>query len=357
MKLIKFGGILLAALLAASTASATAADAAPPRPKGSITLTTTPNRTSAAKPGAAALTCSPAYNTFDRTSSCSSGGITVNFYLEPEHQYQGSAQLAYTSSVQLDPRNRYKWTNQVSLHLVESTIPAGDLGVGTVTEDCKACTATPGGTQILSPGAVRTYTMTLNSPGTATVTDAQAPLLTYTAPGYSTAQGDLGGKQNVRCDNTPRMSPVQTGGCVHPDYTPTYFLSTTGPYDQVAWHVAWAQQNLKNHWGWQGHGPALTRTTDRALIRTNRRTACPSNIPRPAGKSCDEYPFASTHQGASVNPDFSCHMINARQNTQEGSFRKSWYNSNRLFDGDKFWVDILLPSAHTQVMRPNVQCP
>ena len=355
--MIRRGGILLAALLAVSSALAGAANATQPHHR-STTLTTT-QAPAKALAQAASVTCTPGHGTISRTTSCSTGLINVNFYLEPGHQYQGTAQLGYTSSVTLNPRTRYKWTDDVTLKLIDSTIPAGDAGEATVTEDCSHCTATGSSTQILTPGATRSYHLTLKSPGRATVTDRQAPQITYTAAPYTPAQGDLGPKLKVRCDNTRYMGPSRTGGCVYPQVFPTYTISTTGPYDQVAWHIAWAQNNLKNHWGWRGHGPALSRTVNKTLIDANRDTACPKSIPRPAGKSCDEYPFASTNQGAFKNPDFSCHMVPEAQNRNEGRYRQSWYNSVRLFQGDKFWVKVTLPptGAHAQAVTPMVQCP
>ncbi|MFJ8387680.1 NucA/NucB deoxyribonuclease domain-containing protein [Streptomyces sp. NPDC094438] len=358
MKNFKRGGILLAALLTVSTAFAGAASATP-RPHHQATAQIAPLTTTQVTTGAA-VTCTTGHITVDRTSSCASGTLTVNFYLEPEHQYQGSAEFGWTSHVQLDPRNRHRYTDDVTLRLASSSVFAAYLGEATVTETCGACTTTGSTTQITFPRITRTWHLVLDSPGTATVTDAQAPHLNYEAAPYTPASGDLGPKLGVRCDNTPRMSPVADGGCVYPQVTPTYDVSVTGPYDQVAWHIDWAQRNLKNHWGWKGHGPALTRTLDKALINKNRGTACPSSIPRPAGKSCDEYPFASTHQGASVNPkDFSCHMVPATQNTGEGRARKGWYNANRILENDPFWVNVTNLPAGTpaQAMQPNVQCP
>jgi hypothetical protein len=139
-----------------------------------------------------------------------------------------------------------------------------------------------------------------------------------------------------------------TGGCVYHQYVPTYDVSTmNNDTAQVAWHILWAQRNLVNHWGWQGHGPALTRTRDLALIRANRRVACGGRPPA-GGKSCDEYPFATTQEGASRNSDYSWHMVPARQNSLEGSrYRRPWYNSVRLLEGDKFWVNVVLPPGQT----------
>lgn len=356
MRMLKRGAALLTAFIAVGAVFAADAQAAPtPQPRHSAVahLTTLSTR------HVDSVTCTVGQVREDRTSSCASGGLRVDFYIEPEHQYEGSANFAWTSSVQLNNRNRHKWNDHVTLTLESTTVAAAELGVATLTETCGSCTSTGGTPQITTLGTTRNWDLVIDSPGSVTTTDAQAPHLNYEAAPYTPVSVDLGPKLNVRCDNTPRMSPVAYGGCVYPDYTPTYGISVTGPYDQVGWHILWAQRNLAHHWGWQGHGPELTRTMTRSLIRANRRTACPSSIPRPPGKSCDEYPFASTHQGASVNPDFSCHMVPAAQNRLEGGARKAWYNANRLLEKDKFWVSVtnVPASAATSVMRPLVQCP
>lgn len=301
---------------------------------------------------------------FDRTRSCYVGVAAVEVVDRRTGAVLGTAQLEEKSEVALDNRDRTSWPQVVTLRIVNATGAADALG-GSVAISCSACTATGGGARPQLPNQTETYSFTLSSPGNATVSDDQVPQVTLTSPLPNTTPGtgNVGPAATVRCDNTPRMSPVAKGGCVYPKYTPTYVVSTIDRdqgVDQVAWHIWWAQNNLKNHWGWQGHGPALTRTLDQSLIRANRRKACPSSIPRPRGKSCDEYPFASTHQGASKNPDFSCHMVPRTQNTDEGrDIRLPFYNANRLLENDPFWVHVVLPPAGERAApaTPFVQCP
>ncbi|MBB6079473.1 NucA/NucB deoxyribonuclease domain-containing protein [Streptomyces paradoxus] len=85
----------------------------------------------------------------------------------------------------------------------------------------------------------------------------------------------------------------------------------------------------------------LTRLTERRKIDQNREKACPSSLVRPPGKSCDEYPFAGTWQGAKHSGgEFSCCMINARQNTDAGKELKGFYTYSRVLEGDRFLVRI-----------------
>ncbi|MFD3910094.1 NucA/NucB deoxyribonuclease domain-containing protein [Streptomyces sp. NPDC058603] len=68
------------------------------------------------------------------------------------------------------------------------------------------------------------------------------------------------------------------------------------------------------------------------------------------GKECDEYPFASTHQGAAevdYDPDakkfnFSVKAISKDENKAGGDLLKGFYGKNRVLDGfeDKFIVKI-----------------
>ncbi|GHD80231.1 hypothetical protein GCM10010317_101950 [Streptomyces mirabilis] len=81
------------------------------------------------------------------------------------------------------------------------------------------------------------------------------------------------------------------------------------------------------------------RQPGQSKITQNRNRACPSSRHRPPGKQCDEYPFASTWQGASSGGgQFSWRMINATQNEDGGRALKNFYGYNRIIEKDKFLV-------------------
>ena len=71
-------------------------------------------------------------------------------------------------------------------------------------------------------------------------------------------------------------------------------------------------------------GTPLRRLVNPDLQERNGRTACPGRYTRPSGKSCDEYPFASTREGA----------FNSYAGTDLGSF----YADNRMLHDDAFYV-------------------
>ncbi|WP_405681859.1 NucA/NucB deoxyribonuclease domain-containing protein [Streptomyces sp. NBC_00057] len=59
------------------------------------------------------------------------------------------------------------------------------------------------------------------------------------------------------------------------------------------------------------------------------------------GKSCDEYPFASTKEGGATGV-FSRRMINEKHNSTAGGskYLLKAYKDNRILNGDAFWVAI-----------------
>lgn len=144
----------------------------------------------------------------------------------------------------------------------------------------------------------------------------------------------------VRCDN--KIS-AQGAGCVFPSFVPTFTLSLSDPkVAEVAQHVADAQQLLPGHPGRRGDGTPLRRETNETTNRQSRAIACPPSTPRPAGKSCDEYPMASTKQGAKYRGPFSARMVDATQNSTAGNaaYLKGTYTKNRILDNDEFWVSV-----------------
>ncbi|MEU4490193.1 NucA/NucB deoxyribonuclease domain-containing protein [Streptomyces purpurascens] len=143
---------------------------------------------------------------------------------------------------------------------------------------------------------------------------------------------------DVRCDNALPGASSQVG-CVTLQAVPVISYSLTGPWPEVAKHINDAQATGLP--GKYGSTDYLTRLTDRKKIRENRGKACPSasTLPRPPGKSCDEYPFASTWQGAKYgNGEFSRRMVNAKQNTDAGKALKGFYTYSRVLEGDRFLV-------------------
>ena len=87
-----------------------------------------------------------------------------------------------------------------------------------------------------------------------------------------------------------------------------------------------------------GKPSRLTRTTNRAQIRRNRRNApCRHLRRRPAGHNCDEYPFASTFQGGRGSV---VRMVPRRENSIQGAVLGAFYRRNRIGHGGCFRVSV-----------------
>lgn len=72
------------------------------------------------------------------------------------------------------------------------------------------------------------------------------------------------------------------------------------------------------------------------------KKACKKKWPKkPAGKDCDEYPFKTTREGAANgNGRFSVRYIKSGHNRQAGSDYGAWLTTERILDGEKFYVKV-----------------
>lgn len=182
--------------------------------------------------------------------------------------------------------------------------------------------------------------------------------ITFKSPGSTTTASLNRPAAEVRCDNAvPGRAII---GCVVPSITPSIRYDGTS-FVEFGAHVAGAQAS-----GLKGGSSAnpLHRMVNPAQQTANRNTACPKSLPRPDTKTCDEYPFASTYEGAAlsgglartqswcqvtlVNPPstgsagYSVCMIDGNENSQAGSLMNSvLFVPSRVIDGDAFYVQIL----------------
>jgi hypothetical protein len=181
--------------------------------------------------------------------------------------------------------------------------------------------------------------------------------LTFKAPKAANPVSLTTHSTDVRCDTAVPGQP--TTGCVIPGITPgiTY---NSAYYPEFGAHVSKAQQSgLPGGWD----QIPLHRLVDSTLQNANRTKACPDSWMRPPGKTCDEYPFASTNEGAftgggtartwpecqitlpapsSTGPTgYSVCMISGTENSSAGSVLNSvLYVPNRVIDGDAFYVGV-----------------
>jgi hypothetical protein len=179
-------------------------------------------------------------------------------------------------------------------------------------------------------------------------------------PGYKETNTREFSMTTLRCDNTIRGAGGYRQGCVYPAKTPGWNMDPD-LYTQAVGHV----QNALAAGLPGGVLKPLHREADVKLRSDNRNKACPTRGAISdgrrngiTGRSCDEYPFASTKEGAAYtsggprtnNP--ACHipdvttpgtgysvcMINAQQNNLAGSFLGAFYGFNRVINADAFYV-------------------
>lgn len=183
------------------------------------------------------------------------------------------------------------------------------------------------------------------------------------------------GAAPVRCDAKPRMRG--TIGCVTANVSPIWDIRGYSNLDKYREHVAFAvSSGLPGFADNAGGGDPLTRITDANQIKLRRSITCGGVTgPRTSGRSCDEYPMASTYQGGNngdranssgtgrtgpqpmcgirdadikelANPNplnwgtngYSVCLIDASQNSRAGSLQGWFYTKARVIDGDTFLV-------------------
>ncbi|MFG2840816.1 NucA/NucB deoxyribonuclease domain-containing protein [Streptomyces zaomyceticus] len=174
-------------------------------------------------------------------------------------------------------------------------------------------------------------------------------------PGAERADGPNSG---VRCDNAPYIIKTWAGvGCVFPWVTETQEISATD-YPESAAHILRAQHHPeetlppapgKNLPGAPGTTP-LHRVADEDTIDKHRKLSiatCLEWFPNYAheGLDCDEYPFASTLEGADKShKNYSVDPIPDTDNRGAGGKMSAFYTGRRIlgsdFTHDPFYVEV-----------------
>jgi len=157
----------------------------------------------------------------------------------------------------------------------------------------------------------------------------------------------------ARCDNS--VSGNIGAGCVNANVGPVLEYSTSDPaVNETAAHIAKAQASQLPK--------ELHRETSATKISSNRTFSC-SGVPnpRPTGKDCDEYPFASTKEGGNSKGGTRTHsgcgitqavnstgsggvsrcLVDSADNQAAGRQLAAMYLRNRVLDGDAFTVKVV----------------
>jgi hypothetical protein len=298
-----------------------------------------------------------------RTQVCESFGVTYTTYRIVNGQTTVTGQLqsnafSYSySSVSLS-----NWAHQFS---IASYTGWGDALKASVSGTARASGSCTRSSSSFPPQAV-TPTFTLRHGEaffntTATAVGAVGFCTTtwdviYTNAGYPPSSPPVTRSlREIRCDNATGAAgasrPARVGCVVY--WYASAALYSQSSYPSLASHVSRAQGS-----GLPGASFAapLTRTTNQTTINTNRNRACGS-APSIAGKSCDEYPLATSNQGLAAGGTLrtfdgcninaprqtgptgaSACMITASENNAQGGIMTTFNYNWRVLNGDPFRV-------------------
>jgi hypothetical protein len=181
--------------------------------------------------------------------------------------------------------------------------------------------------------------------------------VTLTVPGHTPGPPLSWTMNEIRCDNATgaNLNRPRRVGCVVPWY-PSSAGYSQSRYPSLASHVARAQGS-----GLPGatFAAPLFRSTNAAFTTQNRNLAC-GDAPSIAGRSCDEYPLASTYNGlafggsrrtfagCNINAPTgtgpsgaSACMITDSENSAQGAIMAAFYYDERVLDFDPYLVAIV----------------
>ncbi|MFF3018209.1 NucA/NucB deoxyribonuclease domain-containing protein [Streptomyces sp. NPDC057939] len=281
----------------------------------------------------AAVECVPGPNRGNRFEACVQEQTTLFVYRDKK--VVGSAVMDVTQSYKLKANSR-EFTETFTLDIKDVSGEAAGANLVLKAACGGTCVATvkvPGAG--VAKGRRMSGTLTYKDTTTGRNTTRTTYTLTGTKPSFPPAT-DRWTSPDYRCDQEIGKS----AGCVFPSTLPV--LTTMAQLPEIAANIRRVQDGGPHHYGDRRRGSALTRTTDTALERANRNAACPTSRTRPTGKSCDEYPFARTNQGASKSDrkDWGWAWVPVSEQNQQGGFLSAFYQGQRVLNGDAFWVDV-----------------
>ncbi|MEH1129833.1 NucA/NucB deoxyribonuclease domain-containing protein [Micromonospora sp. CPCC 206061] len=326
-------------------------------------------RAGAAKPAAAvANECGANRWQVRRKFGCAT--LTGNYYLVDRATGTSVGWIGFsvTSSILISDG---RWTHDFAITATSATGFIGEPGMAAAPECTHNCRLVSwiyngGGVRFLPGVTVRgSATVDANHGGLGTVWRAGSR---WTWVATNPVANPSRSNQLDDAPPTHRCDDALNGyrwGCVYDTYQPVHEIGSLR-YPTYARHIGLAHSH--------GMPRVLTRTTNEALRDANRRIACPSSYPRPAGMSCDEYPYASTYEGAANQPygrtfrilggingggnGFLCYvplqvrqpgesagysacMINEGDNSGGGSDLGIFYLDDRVIEGDRFEVRVV----------------
>ena len=327
------GSVVAAAAAGASTASTGQAAL-------SVSVTVrVPGPQSAGMSSAAAAACKPALNEYNRTELCYQESVGVN--VVRNHKKIGKATFTVTHAIELNTRSR-DFTEQVSISDVKLSGNAGGIHVALGVKCDSPCTATKNTFPVGD-------TLRSGLHGDLAYHDAvgaghvHADRSTYewlftkkgATPGATSGRTALA----YRCDDAIKHFAA---GCVFPEYFP--IMTSMQRLPEIAANIRRIQNHGRDHYGRRGSGHPLHHITDSREQDRKRSQVCSRSKtgPPPAGKSCDEYPFASTAEGGTALPasEHGWAWVKVSEQNSQSGLITGFYNANRVLNDDAFWVAV-----------------
>lgn len=319
-------------------------------PNGSSNPPTTnlePNPT----PGQMPVWCSDNdYNVlYDRFKWCQQNLVTVRDVVVQTGEVVGWGLIYEWEWVELSNKAP-TWQHRLELNMYEAegTIASGTQIVAQL--PCANCTSTAVPAEAWVPLEInkplRGYWNVSGYSAEPNYT-AQRLDLSFYAPGsVNVLTISMPQPNNIRCDDVSYISAGTYGGCVFPEMAGWFQLSLSVAQAQVSTrHIYDAQANLPDHWAALYSnivGPPIYRMYDPATADLNRNTSCAGFVKQNPNDSCDEYPFAATYQGAYLvgkNRTSVAH-VPVLDNSYGGSLYSAFLTTQRMIDGDPFWITV-----------------
>ncbi|MBD9727811.1 NucA/NucB deoxyribonuclease domain-containing protein [Streptomyces caniscabiei] len=290
-----------------------------------------------ASAGTVEATAAKARTSYTRTRGSTSEPFVLTV-VDTKGKVRGTMGGTASQSEKLNSKS-HDWTRTLKIKITSATGAAKNgakintkISCGKGARRCQPSAAVKG---TLKTGRTYTATWKIHSPGKKTVTHKPVPVATISVTGATPDNSSPVTMRGVRCDS---VSYLGKPGCVYASWLPSFTLSRKdSAVKEAAQHVYDAQRKVK---GKPGLSKPLHRLTGKKKIDKNRSIVCKKSYKRPKGKSCDEYPMASTREGGGQeSKGLSSHrMINAKQNSKAGTRLNQFYGQNRIIDGDGFFV-------------------
>ena len=249
----------------------------------------------------------------------------------------GTVTFDLTHFIRLNPQGRV-WTEHITISNVRVTGDATDMTMTLRASCARPCSATdrfPRG-KVIADGltGLIDYSDAVSTGQAASARTGYQ--LSFVRAGDRSAGIAYETPASYRCDDA---LPGVPAGCVFPVYTP--YLMTLTSLPAVAREI-YAAQDGPGHYGKPGSGRPLQRVTSTAVQAANYAAVCARSVvgPQPRGEACDEYPFRSTRTGGTAVSKADRHVawVPAVQESAKNALITRFYDSNRVLNGDPFWV-------------------